>query len=255
MGNCCARPTVSVNLTDPTPFIDERNAHMMRLSKVMHLKKRSPFIDAPFAKSLSSTSLGSLLNKPSIDYLQSLGVDTVEPSGVVIGEHASFLFVLHVPVQVELPSQYLSHDALRQSPHYMAPGKFEIHVLNLENGTVDELHGIAHVNPFTMDPRSPAVLSMRPDGTFERFGWFVYRITFGNPLSQKGPIMEADPRTAPNMVNFCVISHYVKFGFDYTMLTGDAPLAAGTNVGTATRSRPVNIEMPSASLLANQNVV
>ena len=234
-----------MNPTEPTPFIDERNAHMMRVSKVKRLQKRPPFLDAPSVKSLSSTSLGSLLNQPSIDYLQSLGVDTVEPSGVVIGEQASPLFVLHVPVQVELPSLYLLHDA----------GKFEIHVLNLENGAVDELHGMAHVNPFSMDPRSPAVLSMRPDGTFERFGWFLYRITPGNPLSQKGPMLDADPRTAPTMLNFCVISHYVKFGFDYTMLTGDAPLAAGTNVGTATRSRPVNIEMPSASLIANQHVV
>ena len=244
---------MSVNLTDPTPFIDERNAQMMRVSKAMHLKK----IDgsAPFVKSLSSTSLGSLLNKPSIDYLESLGVDTVEPSGVVIGEQASCLFVPHVPVQVELPSQYLSHDAHRDSPHYMAPGKFHIHVLSLENGAVEELHGMAHVNPFSMDPRSPVVLSMQPDGTFEGFRWFVYRITPGNPLSQKGPMMEANPRAAPSMLNFCVISHFVKFGYDGTMLNGGAPLAAGTNVDTATRSRPVNIETPSASLLANQHVV
>ena len=65
-------------------------------------------------------------------------------------------------------------------------------------------------------------------------------------------MLDADPRTAPTMLNFCVISHYVKFGFDHTMLTGDAPLAAGTNVGTATRSRPVNNQY---SLIANQHVV
>lgn len=231
-----------MTLTEPTPAIDERNAHMMRVSKV--LKLRNITGSESFLPPLTSTSLSSHLSLQSTAYLTSLGVVATGISGVLM----EGLFVPHEPVfGVELPSQYLSNEAMRGSPHHMAPGKFDIHVLSLEQGEVQEIHGIAHLNPFSMDPRLPAVLAQQRDGIFQGFRWFYYVVTMINSSerSQKGPIMEGRPQVAANMITFCTISHFVKFGHDDQMLRPPVEAQGGG-------ARPQNVETAQASLLGNR---
>jgi len=234
---CCSSHAAAIELTEPTPFIDERNATTLNMVKALKLKHVNA---AAFAElNLPNSSvLSSHLAEPSIEHLKSLRLDPTVVSGLVFETN----FVPHEPIYgIELQSQFLTHEATRGSPHYMAPGKFDIHVFNLENGSVVEFHGNAHVNPFSEDPRKPSVHAVDRDGSCKNLRWYFYKISAGPPPSQIGPAVDLHCGTA--MVDLCVLSHFAKFGYDNATLRQTVLPA---NVA------PLQVSA-SSSLLANQH--
>ena len=169
---------------------------------------------------------------------------------------------------------------MSSSPDYKKPGRFDVHVICFNerdsngNGVVDELHGNAHVNPFSEDSRLPALHRIDRDGSSPSQRWYYYQISAqakGGMLHRRittatgatgsawfgGPIIDNHGPAA--MLYWCALSHFKKFGGDLsTLAAGFSPAARGGRQDVELVAEAVvatsSTTSASAALLANQHV-
>jgi len=285
MGCCSSSQSSSSNvvITEPTACIDVRNGLAIDMSKKMWLSKIPPHTKTMLG-SMESTMLSTHINQSSIEKLQACGMAPAAVSGLLV---SPTMFHPHEPLRgIGLPSQFLDAPFLSEdSPHHKKTGKFDVHIFVLDrdgSGAVVELHGNAHVNPFSEDPRLPSVHTFNRDGTCDQLRWYYYemgptRTETGwdrDNLALKGPLIDRSDPTG--MISCCALSHFKKFGNDDSTLCvppQDSPVPHGAwpweipgasslalelgAVVAATTTRPQTNpqnSQSSAGLLANQHL-
>ena len=208
---CCSSLPKRVYLQEPTPSIDARNGFTIDLVKILWLRRITPSskteIDAQ-----NSTTLSTCINQASIENLQSCGIAAAAVSGLLL---RPTMFFPHEPIRgIKLRSHYLDHSTTAPQ-HHLKPGEFDVHCVVLDHdgsGTVVELCGNAHMNPFSEDPRLPSLHKVN-DGTCEQLRWYFYKY---QNLDWLGPIL--DQHEASPTISLCAISHFKKFGDDHSTL-------------------------------------
>ena len=245
MGCCSSVP--KRDYQEATPSVDVRNGLMIDVVKREWLRRIAPStktaIDAQ-----NSTTLSTCINQASIENLQSCGIAAAAVSGLLL---RPTMFFPHEPVRgIKLRSQYL--DSSGSAPqHHLKPGEFDVHCVVLDHdgsGTVVELCGNAHMNPFSEDPRLPSVHMVNRDGTCEQLRWYFYKY---HNLDWLGPILdESEARTT---ISLCAVSHFKKFGDDHStlcVLPQDSLAPQGARPWELPGASSVALEMGAAAAAA-----